>query len=62
MAWNLRVPFVDRVLLESVATIPASLRLQQGKRLLTQAVPEVPEWVVNQKRARLSLSLREVAG
>lgn len=47
---ELRVPFVDRVLLESVATIPASLRLQQGKRLLTQAVPEVPEWVVNQKK------------
>ena len=47
---ELRVPFVDRALLESVASIPAALRLQPGKRLLTQAVPEVPDWVVNQKK------------
>jgi asparagine synthase (glutamine-hydrolysing) len=47
---ELRVPFVDQALLEAVAKIPASIRLQQGKRLLTQAVPEVPDWVVNQKK------------
>jgi len=47
---ELRVPFVDRALLETVSRIPAALRLQPGKRLLTQAVPEVPEWVVNQKK------------
>ena len=47
---ELRVPFVDRALLETVSGIPASLRLQSGKRLLTQAVPEVPDWVVNQKK------------
>jgi asparagine synthase (glutamine-hydrolysing) len=47
---ELRVPFVDRTLLESVASIPAAIRLQAGKRLLTQAVPEVPTWVVNQKK------------
>ena len=47
---ELRVPFVDRSLLEAVARIPAATRLQRGKRLLTQAVPEVPEWVVNQKK------------
>ena len=47
---ELRVPFVDRALLETVSRIPAAQRLQPGKRLLTQAVPEVPEWVVNQKK------------
>lgn len=47
---ELRVPFVDRALLESVANIPSAVRLQANKRLLTQAVPEVPEWVVNQKK------------
>jgi len=47
---ELRVPFVDRVLLEAVADIPAAVRLQANKRLLTQAVPEVPDWVVNQKK------------
>jgi asparagine synthase (glutamine-hydrolysing) len=47
---ELRVPFVDRVLFEAVARVPARVRLQEGKRLLTDAVPEVPEWVVNQKK------------
>lgn len=42
---ELRVPLVDRALFETVSRLPASLRLQQGKRLLTDAVPEVPEWV-----------------
>ncbi len=52
MAWGLelRVPFVDRVLLESIATIPSSLRLARGKGLLTQALPELPDWVVNQPK------------
>ncbi len=45
---ELRVPFVDRVLFEKVAQIPAALRLRQGKRMLLDAVPEVPEWVANQ--------------
>lgn len=44
---ELRVPFVDRMLFERVAAVPADTRLQSGKRLLTQAVPEVPEWVAN---------------
>jgi asparagine synthase (glutamine-hydrolysing) len=42
---ELRVPLVDRVLFETVAKIPASTRLQPGKRLLIEAVPEVPEWI-----------------
>lgn len=47
---ELRVPFVDKALVETLATVPFTHRLQPGKRLLTEAVPEVPEWVVNQKK------------
>ncbi len=52
MAWGLelRVPLVDRVLLDTVATIPAGLRLQPGKRLLAEALPELPPWVINQPK------------
>jgi asparagine synthase (glutamine-hydrolysing) len=47
---ELRVPFVDRFLFETVAQIPAAQRLQPGKKLLLQAVPEIPEWVTNQPK------------
>lgn len=47
---ELRVPYVDRDLFETAAAIPASLRLQQGKKILLSAVPEVPEWVANQPK------------
>lgn len=47
---ELRVPLVDRVLVEKAAEIPAARRLLPHKALLTGAVPEVPEWVVNQKK------------
>ena len=52
MAWGLelRVPFVDRVLVESLALIPAETRLQARKRLLLRAVPEIPEWVWNRPK------------
>ena len=52
MRWGLelRVPFVDRQLLEKIAQIPSSLRLQSGKQLLIQAVPEVPEWIFNRPK------------
>jgi asparagine synthase (glutamine-hydrolysing) len=47
MAWGmeLRVPFVDCVLLETVQKIPAALRLAVGKQMLLDAVPEIPAWV-----------------
>ena len=52
MAWGLelRVPFVDRELLENLAGVPASLRLRAGKKMLLEAVPEVPEWVSNRPK------------
>ena len=56
MNWGLelRVPFVDQALLEAVAPIPSSIRLQQGKKLLTQAITEVPDWVVNKPKKGFS--------
>ncbi|NEP55103.1 MAG: asparagine synthase, partial [Moorea sp. SIO3C2] len=52
MAWGLelRVPLVDRILLETIASVPSNLRLLPGKQLLIQAVPELPEWVVNRPK------------
>ncbi len=47
---ELRVPFVDRALFESVSRIPADLRLRAGKQMLLDAVPEVPEWVASQPK------------
>jgi asparagine synthase (glutamine-hydrolysing) len=47
---ELRVPFVDRKLFEAVSGIPAAIRLQQGKRLLIDAVPELPAWVMDQRK------------
>ena len=52
MAWGLelRVPFLDHELFARVSAIPSSLRLQPHKRLLTAAVGELPEWIVNQPK------------
>ena len=47
---ELRVPLVDGRLAESILKIPADVRLRQGKLLLLEAVPEVPEWVRNQPK------------
>jgi asparagine synthase (glutamine-hydrolysing) len=47
---ELRVPFVDRVLVESLRQIPARLRHATGKKLLVDAVPEIPRWVIDQPK------------
>lgn len=47
---ELRVPFVDRELIESVSQIPSTMRLEPGKKLLIDAVPELPDWVVNRPK------------
>lgn len=44
---ELRVPFVDRVLFETVSKLPSAVRLRPSKRLLIEAVPEIPSWVLN---------------
>jgi len=52
MAWGLelRVPLVDQVLIDELSVIPASIRLQPGKKLLIDAVPEIPNWVINRPK------------
>ena len=52
MAWGLelRVPLVDRVLFETIASIPSSIRLAPGKKLLVQAIPELPDVVFNRPK------------
>jgi asparagine synthase (glutamine-hydrolysing) len=52
MAWGLelRVPFVDRQLVESLTTIPAACRLAARKNLLRQAVPEIPDWIMRRPK------------
>jgi asparagine synthase (glutamine-hydrolysing) len=52
MKWGLelRTPLVDRVMLEAVAPIPSQIRLAAGKQILIQAIPELPEWVINRPK------------
>ncbi len=52
MAWGLelRVPFADRRLLDSVSVIDGDVRLAQGKQLLMKAVPEIPKWILNEPK------------
>ena len=47
---ELRAPFLDRQLFEIVASVPAAVRLAAAKKLLRDAVPELPEWVNGPKR------------
>ena len=47
---ELRVPFVDRPLVEAISQIPPDLRLRQGKQLLIDAVPELPAWLLNRPK------------
>lgn len=52
MRWGLelRVPFVDSALIEKMGRVPAALRLRRGKRMLVDAVPELPPWLLNQPK------------
>ena len=49
MAWSLelRTPFVDSRLCNELHLIPAGIRCQVGKRLLQEAVPELPKFLLN---------------
>lgn len=47
---ELRLPFVDSHLVDTIGLLPASQRLQTGKQLLVDAVPEIPNWVRNQPK------------
>jgi asparagine synthase (glutamine-hydrolysing) len=47
---ELRVPWVDARLFDALASIPPAVRLRQGKRLLLDAVPDIPNWVRHQPK------------
>jgi asparagine synthase (glutamine-hydrolysing) len=61
MAWGLelRVPFVDRTAIESLARISAAVRLAPGKGLLKAAVPELPEWILRQRKRGFTFPFQE---
>lgn len=61
MAWGLelRVPFVDSKLIAAVSRIPAGLRLTPGKRILVDAVPEIPEWVRNRPKQGFTFPFKD---
>ncbi|MBW4509732.1 MAG: asparagine synthase (glutamine-hydrolyzing) [Scytonematopsis contorta HA4267-MV1] len=61
MAWGLelRTPFVDRILLESIASIPSNIRLIAGKQLLIKSVPELPSWVVKRPKRGFSFPFEQ---
>lgn len=61
MSWGLelRVPFVDRNFIESIASISSTIRLSPGKQLLTQSLPELPPWVLNQPKRGFSFPLQQ---
>jgi asparagine synthase (glutamine-hydrolysing) len=64
MAWGLelRVPFLDNKLFDTVRHIPAALRLRSGKRLLAAAVPELPAWIANQPKRGFLLPIERWIG
>jgi asparagine synthase (glutamine-hydrolysing) len=47
---ELRVPFVDVRLADALLELPPEYRLEKGKQLLVDAVPEIPEWVRNRQK------------
>lgn len=47
---ELRVPLVDKVLIEAIASIPSHIRLAPVKQLLIQAVSELPSEVINRPK------------
>jgi asparagine synthase (glutamine-hydrolysing) len=59
---ELRLPFVDQCLFDTLRTIPASLRLRPGKRLLLDAVPEIPARVSGARKRGFSFPVRAWLG
>jgi asparagine synthase (glutamine-hydrolysing) len=61
MAWGLelRVPLVDRKLIDCVGRIPAKIRLAAGKQLLRDAVPEIPADVARRPKRGFSFPFNQ---
>jgi asparagine synthase (glutamine-hydrolysing) len=52
--FELRVPMVDAQLLEELRDVPSKDRFQKNKKILQQAVPEIPDWVKGQSKKGFS--------
>lgn len=52
---ELRVPFVDMGLFDAIRGLPAAIRYQTGKRLLTSAVPEIPDYIYQHPKRGFTL-------
>jgi len=52
MSWGLelRTPLVDSRLTSAVWSLPPEVRFRTGKRLLADAIPELPGWVLDQPK------------
>jgi asparagine synthase (glutamine-hydrolysing) len=61
MAWSLelRTPFVDSRLYEELSRIPADIRYRAGKALLTEAVPELPVFLLEIPKKGFLFPFRE---
>lgn len=44
---EVRVPFLDSAVVDTLSRIPAAVRQARGKALLLAAVPEIPAWVAS---------------
>lgn len=56
---ELRVPFVDKLFLEAIFKIPSQYRLNFGKKLLIESVPELPDWVINRPKQSFSFPFQQ---
>jgi asparagine synthase (glutamine-hydrolysing) len=56
---ELRVPFVDQKFVDEIARVPASLRLRKGKRMLLNAIPEIPSWVAERPKQGFVFPFKE---
>lgn len=59
---ELRVPFVDRQLFQTLAAIAPEIRIRANKELLVDAVPEIPDWVRNQPKRGFSFPFAKWVG
>ncbi len=59
---ELRVPLVDRDVLQSTNQIVAALRYRPNKQLLLDAVPEVPSWVFQRPKSGFRFPFEEWVG
>jgi asparagine synthase (glutamine-hydrolysing) len=56
---ELRVPFVDAILFDTVSRLHPGQRVQPGKALLHQAVPEIPAWVATRPKRGFTLPFEQ---